>query len=159
MGFILTLVFIAAAISGLTWLLSDRDHAANTFCSAVICTIIGVVITSVVIFISYCDYVGAKQDYVNIQKTTSRLISTYAAYANVPTGTKAPRLASDLTDKKYEDYQDNLRYYITKVYNKIESYNDTVVGKEFVKQSWYWNWVIYYPEKLPALELPVLPNL
>lgn len=159
MGFILTFVILTVIITVFAWFTSkSSNRKENVLFASIACTIVSSIIIVFILFISYFTYVGAKKDYVNIQNTTNRLVDTYASYANVPTGTQAPRLASDLTDQKYEDYQKNLRYYVTKAYCKIEDYNDTVAGKEFMNQSWYWNWVIYYPEKLPTMELPALTN-
>lgn len=159
MGFILTFVILTGLFTGIAWFSSQKsDLKENVLATSVFCIIMSSIIIVLTLSMSYFNYVGDKKDYVNIKAATSKLVVLYTSYANVPTGTKEPRLASDLTDKKYEDYQDNLRYYVTRVFNDIESYNESVTGKEFMDQSWYWNWVIYYPEKLPILELPVLTN-
>lgn len=160
MGFIIMCVLITSIVCVITWCCSKKeDRKENTIGTAIVASVLFCILISVTMLISYFSYVGLKKDYININNVYSNLIHNYTAYANVPTGVQGGHLVSDLTDKKYEDYQDNLRYYITQTSNTISSYNDTVIGKETMKGSWVWSWVIYYPEKLKPLQLERVENV
>lgn len=155
MGFILTLVFITAFFTAITWYSSCKSiRRSNTACTAVVLGSISGIMIIVIIFASYINYVDTMKDGVNITNAYNKAVSLYTAYANVPTGVQGNRLASDLTDKKYEDYQRYLNNYVYNMQNKTANYNKSVVGKAYMNNSWYWGVLIYYPKNLPILELP-----
>jgi len=93
---------------------------------------------------SYTNYLDLKSDRVVIDQYRSAL-SIYINNANVPAGAKG-KVISDLTDRKYENYQENLSDSIQRYQCKVTGYNKQLIQKRAMKNSLMWNWVIIGPD-------------
>lgn len=155
MGFILTCLVIIVFFTILAWISSNEGvRKSNAACTAVCLSTLSVVIIIGTFFVSYINYIDARKVCVNITNTYSKALVLYTAYANVPTGVKGTQLATDLTDQKYEDYQRYLHTHVNELKNKTVAYNKSAVGKKLMNSSWYWGWLISYPEEMKVISLP-----
>lgn len=106
----------------------------------------GVVTIIIVIGVggSYSNYLVLKSEKVTIDQYKSAL-SIYIKNANIPTGVQG-NIISDLTDKKYEHYQDQLAASIERYRRIVVKYNSALVKKRTMNDSIFWNWIVIGPD-------------
>lgn len=152
MGFILFWIVIAVASAGIAWAVSEtKDKKANAIFTVIVIAAISIICCSVFSLFSYFNTIGAYGSKAKIEQRHTAL-ALYVKHANVPTGA-AGKGISDLTDKKYEDYQRYLRAFIDELNTLIEGYNDTVAEKRAMKEGLVFNWFVHCPDDLKVIKM------
>lgn len=146
MGFIITLLII---IAGLLWwthvvYVGKEKYKGEMLFTSIMGSGVAVVFCLLILGISYWNYIDLNQKAVTIQQYKSAM-NLYVKHANAPTGAQGGQLVSDVTDQKYEDYQDNLDYYVSQYRSEVKTYNEILTGKKLLKRSWYWGTLIHCP--------------
>jgi len=138
---------------GITFIASTKRHEAkiNTLIASVIMAVTSVAFVVMFSACSYFNTIGAYGQKARIEQRQASL-ALYVKYANVPTGVKG-NLISDLTDKKYEDYQQTLGGFIDDLKRLIESYNTTVSQKIALKQGFLFGMLVHCPEDLKIVKM------
>lgn len=155
MGFIIILIIISAVAGIITGLYDEKkeDSFWNGFvCSGGACMAVSVFICLFIFTISYFNYVGLMQWKTEIESVQNQALSVYISYANTPLGAEG-KIVSDLNDKKYENFQNNLFSMIKDLKNTITKYNDRLISKRVYKNTWFWGALIVLPEDPGIYEL------
>lgn len=142
MGILLILITIGLVISILCY--SQEYEIVHFLISAAVSTLIIGALLAIAISDSYQSYVDMKKDYATIQNYATT-IELYAKkgiqeFNGVRT---SPR---EVTDLKYNQYQDQIGQMIASLRNTVVSYNRVLAGKKEFKKNFWFNIFIYLPE-------------
>lgn len=100
---------------------------------------------------SYINTVGLYGDYAKIEQSKTAM-KLYGYYADIPTGADN-KIISDLTDQKYEDYQDNMYTVIHNYKTLVSSYNNTLAEKKVLKKGFIFGWLTHCPTDLELVNM------
>lgn len=142
-------VMCAATFSGTYW----KEKLGYISIALLVCLVISTLFCGLIYSISYHNFLDLKENQVNLKSAYNRIPALYAKFADAPSGVKGGQVASDFTDHKYQDYQNNLNWYVRQYYFAITDYNATLKSKELLAESTFWGPLIYYPEKLEYVEV------
>jgi uncharacterized membrane protein YeaQ/YmgE (transglycosylase-associated protein family) len=148
MGLIITMIVISV-IAGIAGGLYDYKND-NSFWSGFIwltrfCSIVGALICIFIFCISYCTNIGLMQWKAELENVRRPALDIYSSYANVPLGAHN-KIVSDLTDKKYEGFQNNLYSALEELTTVSKHYNNRLISKRTYKNTWFWGALIVFPE-------------
>ncbi len=118
----------------------------NWFITSVV--VAAIIVTSI-LGASYGSVVTMRKKLVTIEQYVSS-ISLYKREGLIETNRVK---SSELTDMKYNQYQDKLGQMIMDLRNHIIEYNDTWAGKKTLKDNLFTNWFVIFPEDLKQLNL------
>lgn len=152
MGFILLLILLTVIISAFTYIVcDDSDRSTYAITAAFICTMIFGIIVLATWGASYSTHIGLKQRLVTIEQY-KETINLYAekgvAEFQSPGGS-----STELTDLKYNNYQNKMAYMITDLRYEIVKYNENLISKKVLKASWFWNWCVFLDEDLKTIQM------
>ena len=135
MGFVIVLIILSALITWLTydWTDSEEKKKSEATSAAIVCGVIGLIFMCISWLVSYVSYVDMEQDLATIEQYESA-VQLYAE-KGVAEFQPGKGLPSELTDLKYQNYQNQIGHMIIDLRNKIRSYNETFVGKQVMKKS------------------------
>lgn len=149
MGYIALWIIISLIVAALTYAtysnekdLPDRPLAVKFAFGAMF--VVSAFFIGAYALTSYLNSVGLEGDYATISQYKEALKS-YASYANIPSGANG-KVISDLTDKKYEDYQENLLELVKDLRYRVTDYNKTLAEKRFNKQGWMFGCLTHVPD-------------
>ena len=152
MGLVLLFLGLSLCICALTFLLVDSrgisDKIGGAVSAAIICFFVFGFFSIVIIGFSYANYVGLKQRIATIEQYKSA-IGIYSDRGILDF--KKNEMGNferigDLTDLKYQNYQENVYHMIKDFRNEVVKYNRKLVGKRTMKANWFWNWLIIAPD-------------
>ncbi len=137
---ILGLILIGCVLTfSVAW--SSKDLSETVIC-ATVCTTIIAFISIVVLSSSYQNYIGLKQYHANFENH-AQTINKYVKLAS----NFDKKTATEITDLKYQSYQNSLNTLIKDFRNYCTEYNKVVVGKKTLDNNIIFSWLIIAPDK------------
>jgi len=156
MGYILFLLLFSIGTTGLVWYLHKEscNQKSNTNFIATLSTIISIGLICSFVSTSYINTICLYGKAATI-KEHKATVDLYVKAANGPKGAKG-KLISDLTDQKYEDYQDNLYIFVNRLNSMTVSYNGTLANKKALKDRFFFSMLVSYPDDLVPIAISTL---
>jgi hypothetical protein len=141
MGFVLLLLLICLIIAVATFFeySSIRRGISSAIFSFVVSVTVCLFIMSVIWVFSWDSTVDMKIDLANLN-SYKHTIEVYSAKAGGDF-----KAGKEVTDLKYQNYQDQIGRMITDLRDKIVKYNKSLVGKTAYKENWIWSWCVFAP--------------
>jgi len=153
MLFILICLFIILLIGFLSYTLADTDRChtpGSKISKRLECMLVGLTVPAAILgFICCCIWGGSYDKYLDLHKyrasfeVRATAVSFYAekgvAEFNIVPG-------KEITDLKYNQYQNTVGGLIMDLRNTVEAYNRNLVGKQQMKSSLFWSWMIIGPD-------------
>lgn len=149
MGFIFLLLLICSMIAYICYVSDNSVAAIIGFC---ICLVISVIIMAFVWGQSYCNSVTMQERLISLKQYTHTVeVYSRRAVAEFKHGSSN---SPELTDLKYQNYQNQIGEMITDLRDEINEYNTMLVSKSLMGKNWFWNWCI-----IPAPEGSIILNM
>lgn len=152
MGFILLLLLISISIMIITYYSTSETpyKKENAIWSIITCGIIStVIIITPLLGVSYFTYLEMEENI----KTLEQYGTTINLYAQKGVKEFKSNHANEITDLKYQKYQEQLGKMIVDLRNQIIRYNKELTSKTIMNESWFWNWVIIMPDSDKILKM------
>lgn len=137
---VLGLILIGCAIT--IFVACNSRNAVGTLICGIICATVVVVISTATLAISYAQYIGLKQYRANFENHAQAINEYTKLAANFD-----KRNATEITDLKYQSYQESLKTLIKDFRNYCTEYNRVVVGKRVLDNNIIFNWLIIAPDE------------
>lgn len=114
-----------------------------------LCNLVMLIIYTIIWTSSYDSYLDMKKFYNSTKEQYTSSINIYEDKAVLT-------ISEDtfITDMKYQGYQANILELIKDLRKKIVIYNETLVGKNTMKQNLFFNWFIVSPD--PDMKIMIL---
>ena len=149
MGFIFLLLFICVVIALISYWGCDGELDAGA-----VGFIVSAVISTLIMFIvwgdSYSGYLDMEKR-VNVIEQYAQTVRTYAKRGVAEFQTTGGR---EITDLKYQNYQTQIGEMIIDLRDQISEYNQELIGKRIMKNSWFWSWcIVSAPEASVVLKM------
>ena len=139
----LFIVCVLISFLSFTMTYSKNVRVENAVAGLIIPSVISLIIVSIIVGISYGTYIGLKQKNVIIHQYAES-ISLYSMLA-VPN--KNVIQSSEITDLKYQNYQESIKELVQQLRRKVVSYNYVLVGKRELGNNVIFDWLIIMPDK------------
>jgi hypothetical protein len=117
---------------------SDRKKTLSWLCP--IFSIIAIIFSGIVIWMSYISYVELKATYDATIEQYATSVEMYGDKAVIDVEKAA------LTDFKYQGYQVNIAAFIADLRSKLATYNESFVSKKEYNKNWFFGWLIIPPD-------------
>lgn len=137
---ILGLILIGCAIT--YWVARSSRNMDDTLVCAIVCTVIVTGISILVLATSYQHYIGLKQYHANFENHAQTIKKYTKLASNFDNKT-----TTEITDLKYQSYQNSLKSLIESFRNYCTEYNKVVVGKRTLDNNIIFNWLIIAPDE------------
>jgi len=139
MGFIFFLLFVCSIIALICYIsnYNSGNAAAVGFC---IC----LTLSAVIMFITWADSYGSTVIMQERLTSIDQYAHTVRVYSKHGVAEFKENSAArpELTDLKYQNYQNQIGDMITDLRDQINKYNNKLVGKNLMGKNWFWNWCI-----------------
>lgn len=145
MGFILTL-FIISCLAAIAIGMCEKLEAG--IAAFFVFILFSSIIISVVLFNSYKTYISMKKCIITVEQYKSA-INMYSEKAVIDFEKNEDGSyvkIGDLTDLKYQNYQDNISRMIRDLREVIVEYNGNLISKRILNDNWYWSLCIIAPD-------------
>lgn len=143
---IIVVVLVGAAIYACEESKNSLNSVANSIFGMTIAGLIGLAICAVAMAASYTTNLGLHKRLASIE-AYGQSISAYDSKAKSHFETR------ELTDLKYQNYQDRLGRMIESLRWQVVSYNQTLEGKKQMKKGKLFNWLIVLSPELMPLDM------
>lgn len=152
--FIFIAIFLFCIFIGYLGYTDDRTDpmpkrvrtARNWFITSMV---VATIIVSAIIAASYGSVVTMRKRLVTIEQ----YVSAISLYKREGIAELNHIKGNELTDMKYNQYQDKLGIMIMDLRNHIVKYNDDWAAKKTMKDNSFTNWFIIFPDDLKQLNL------
>lgn len=118
-------------------------RVGNAITSFIISSIISIAVVGVIVAISYGSYIGLKQKNVIIHQ----YVESINLYSRLAVPNKSVTRSLEITDLKYQNYQESIKELVQQLRGRIVSYNYVLVGKQELNNNIILNWLIIAPDK------------
>jgi len=157
MGFILVLIFLVLIIGFLSYVCTNSSSKDimmdNAISGMIVMGIICCVVLTIVISASYGSHLVLKTKLVTIEQYkesvnlyTKRGITEFTVKDVIVPG-------RELTDLKYNKYQEQMGRMIIDFRDSIISYNETLTEKKVLNDSWFFGWVIIIDDNMKTIKM------
>lgn len=145
MLFTLSLLTICILIALTIYLTNDkRDRLPFAIISISITSIMASIVLCIFVLESYLNYVELKQREITIHQYAENI----NLYSKLATSFKGDdQLPSELTDFKYQSYQEGIKELSQQLRGEVVKYNKTLIGKRILENGIVFNWLITMPDK------------
>lgn len=142
---IISLFIVCILISFLSFIMSysKSKRVGNATAGLIISSIISFIIIGTFVGISYMNYVGLKQKNVIIHQYAESI----NLYSKLAVPNKNVVRSTEITDLKYQNYQESIKELIQQLKKQIVSYNYVLVGKRELGNNIVFSWLIIMPDK------------
>lgn len=140
MGFIFLLIVISAIVGIMR--LFDTSEVFEGIKTFLICMVATLCLMGIIWGDSYGNTIGMASDIINIRQQ-GNTVEIYAKKGLA--GFKDNSGPQSITDLKYNNYQTQIGAMMSKLQEDIADYNEDLIGKTIMKQSWFWGWCIFSP--------------
>lgn len=149
MGLLLVFFVVSILIGVIAWFCTAGTQqknfwkmaAENAIGGFAIGIIIFGIVTAVIQGASYYSYIGLFEAQSSIEPRLAA-IRAYSQYGVKDFG---PIQGNEITDLKYQNYQQKIGELIKDLRYIVEKFNGELLTKREMKKSWFFNWVIVAP--------------
>ena len=106
-------------------------------------SIISLLIVSIFMIISYDGYIDLKQKRVII----CQYAESINLYSKLAIPDKNNISSSEITDLKYQNYQESIKELIQDLRRQVVNYNTILIGKRELNNNIVFNWLIIAPDR------------
>ena len=141
MGITFLILLVASAICLFTWCINHekRDQKVNAVICVIVCTLVSGILCGAGHFKSYTTYLLLAGQLATIEQYKTSIDMYSEKGLNIPAG-------EEITDLKYNNYQDQIGKMIRELRDCIVSYNIMYTKKQLLKKSFMFGWYIYLPD-------------
>jgi hypothetical protein len=157
MGLILALILFILFVGFLSYVFTESSSKKimidNALSGMVIVGVICCVILTIVISASYSSHVTLKRKLVTIEQYKETI--NFYAKRGISEFTVKDLIVPgrEMTDFKYNKYQEQMGKMIIDLRDSIISYNESLTEKKVLNNSWFFSWVIIVDDNMKTIKM------
>ena len=142
---VISLFIVCILISFLSFTMSysKDERIGNATAGLITSSIVSIIVVSIFVGISYMNYIGLKQKNVIIHQYAESI----NLYSKLAVPNKNVVKSTEITDLKYQNYQESIKELVQQLRGKIVSYNYVLVGKRELGNNIVFSWLVIMPDK------------
>lgn len=150
MGLVILLLVIILGVASATYAGTRNEDRKLSEVRDVVATvtIIAMIFMSSIWGTSYAKYIRLEQALAVIEQYKES-ITLYSEKGI----TEFRHGTTELTDLKYNYYQQQIGQMIRDMRDRIIGYNETLAGKSAMASNWFWSWCIILPEDMKPIKM------